>query len=53
MEAWFNLADTVIAKHQQYVTLDELFIAEDICYNHGSLISPDMIRNFLSLIISN
>lgn len=47
MEAWFNLADTVIAKHQQYVTLDELFIAEDICYNHGSLISPDMIREFL------
>lgn len=47
MEAWFNLADTIIAEHQKHVTLDELFIGEDICYNHGSLISPDMIREFL------
>ena len=47
MEAWFDLADAVIAKHQQHVTLDEIFLAEDICYNHGSLISPDMMREFL------
>ncbi len=47
MEAWLALADAVIAKHQQYVTLDELFLAEDICYNHGPLISPDMIKRFL------
>ena len=47
MKAWFELADAVIAKHQQYVTLDEIFLAEDICYNHGPLISPDMIREFL------
>lgn len=47
MATWFKLADTVIAKHQEYVTIDELFIAEDICYNHGPLISPDMIREFL------
>lgn len=47
MKAWLELADAVIAKHQQYVTIDELFFDEDICYNHGSLISPDMIREFL------
>jgi len=47
MQTWFKLADTVIAKHQQYFTMDELFLAEDICYNHGPLISPDMMREFL------
>ncbi len=47
METWFELADTVTAKHQQWITIDELFIGEDICYNHGPLISPDMIREFL------
>lgn len=47
MKTWYELADTVIAKHQQYVTLDELFLAEDICYNRGPLISPDMMREFL------
>jgi hypothetical protein len=47
MRAWLELADSVIARHQQAVSVDELFLAEDICYNHGSLISPDMIREFL------
>lgn len=47
METWFNLADAVIAEHQKHVTFDELFFGEDICYNHGSLISPDMIQEFL------
>lgn len=47
MKTWLELSDSVIARHQQHVTLDELFIAEDICYNHGPLISPDMIREFL------
>ena len=47
MEAWFELADAVIARHQQYVTLDEFFIAEDICYNAGPLISPTMMKAFL------
>jgi uroporphyrinogen decarboxylase len=47
MEAWLALADAVIARHQRYVTLDEVFFAEDICYNHGPLISPDMMRRFL------
>jgi hypothetical protein len=47
MQTWFDLADAVIARHQEYVTLDELYLAEDICYNHGPLISPDMMRRFL------
>ena len=47
MRAWFELADAVIARHQQYVTIDELFMAEDICYNHGCLISPRMMHEFL------
>jgi len=47
MKTWFELADAVSVRHQQYVTLDQLFFGEDICYNHGSLISPDMMREFL------
>ncbi len=47
MKTWFELADAVTARHQQHVTFDELFLAEDICYNHGALISPDMMRAFL------
>ncbi|HBQ64901.1 MAG TPA: hypothetical protein DD727_08315 [Clostridiales bacterium] len=47
MRTWLALADAVIERIQQYITLDELFLAEDICYNKGSLISPDMMREFL------
>ena len=47
MQTWFALADAVIARHQEFVTLDEMIFAEDITYNHGPLISPDMIREFL------
>lgn len=47
MRAWFELADAITAEHQRYVSLDEIFLAEDICYNHGLLISKDMVRAFL------
>ena len=47
MDTWLALADAVIARHQEQVTIDELFLAEDSCYNHGPLISPDMMREFL------
>ncbi len=47
MQTWLRLADAVSARHQEYVTVDELFFGEDICYNHGPLISPDMMRAFL------
>lgn len=47
MKSWLALADAVTEKHQKFVDFDEVFLAEDICYNHGSLISPDMMREFL------
>ena len=47
MKTWFELADKMTSMYQKEVTIDELFIGEDICYNHGPLISPDMIREFL------
>ena len=47
MEAWLRLADVVYAEMQNEIVFDEVFLAEDICYNHGSLISQDMIREFL------
>jgi hypothetical protein len=47
MKTWLELADAVTARHQQSVTFDELLFDEDICYNHGPLISPDMIKEFL------
>lgn len=47
MQTWLLLAESVTGKHQQYVTFDEVFFGEDICYNHGSLISPDMIKEFI------
>jgi uroporphyrinogen decarboxylase len=47
MQTWYELAETVIARYQQEITLDEVFFGEDICYNKASLISHDMIREFL------
>jgi len=47
METWFSLADRAYEVIQKEVTIDEFFLGEDICYNHGSLISPDMIKEFL------
>ena len=47
MQAWFELSDSVVAYHQKFFDVDELFLDEDICYNHASLISHDMIREFL------
>ncbi len=47
MKTWLALADAVIPRHQEFVTIDQFFIGEDICYNHGPLISPDMIREFI------
>jgi uroporphyrinogen decarboxylase len=47
MQTWLRLADAVTARHQQEVTFDEIFFGEDICYNHGPLISPEMMREFI------
>lgn len=46
MKTWFELADRVCAEHQKYVTFDELFIAEDLCFKSGPLISPAMVRQY-------
>jgi len=47
MKTWYELTNAVIAVHQESVTIDELFLAEDICFNNGPLISPDMMKEFL------
>lgn len=47
MQTWFHLLDKTMEVYQRSVTADELFLSEDICYNHGLLISPDMVREFL------
>lgn len=47
MKTWFELADHIIAQHQKELVFDELFFGEDICYNNGALISPEMMREFL------
>ena len=47
MRTWLTLADARMAYYQQFVEYDELLFDEDICYNMGPLISPDMIREFL------
>ncbi len=47
MRRWFELADSISKELQRHVEFDELFLGEDICYNHGLLISPEMVREFL------
>jgi hypothetical protein len=47
MQAWLKVADAVIAKHQEYLTIDEIFFAEDGCYKSGSLISREMMEEFI------
>lgn len=47
MQSWFELADSVLEFHQRHISIDRLLLDEDICFNHGSLISPDMIKEFL------
>jgi len=47
MQAWLALFDAVAERAQRRVEIDTVYLAEDICYNHGLLISPDMVREFL------
>ena len=47
MEKWFELADKTSEMMQREIEFDEVFLAEDICYKGGPLISPDMMREFL------
>jgi len=47
MQRWTELMEAGLEKIQSRVAIEELAIGEDICYNHGLLISPDMVREFL------
>jgi hypothetical protein len=48
MQGWLELSDAAMARVQAITSLDEIFMAEDICYNHGLLVSPDTVREFLT-----
>lgn len=47
MKSWFEVADATMEYKQKFYNIDEFMLLEDICYNRDSLISPDMIREFL------
>ncbi|MHB1458068.1 MAG: uroporphyrinogen decarboxylase family protein [Armatimonadota bacterium] len=47
MQRWYELNDAAIERVQAITELDEVYVGEDICYNHGLLISPSMFREFL------
>jgi uroporphyrinogen decarboxylase len=48
MEAWRHIMVTCLKRDQRDVGPHfRLFLAEDICFNHGPLISPGMMREFL------
>ncbi|MHB1000338.1 MAG: uroporphyrinogen decarboxylase family protein [Armatimonadota bacterium] len=48
MQGWLDLADAALERVQAVTEIDEISVGEDICYNHGLLISPDAVRAFLS-----
>lgn len=47
MQGWLALADAALSQVQAEIEIDEIYMAEDICYNHGLLISPEWMREFL------
>jgi len=48
MQRWLDMAEEVTRRAQEFgIEYDELFFGEDICYNHGLLISPDKVREFI------
>jgi uroporphyrinogen decarboxylase len=47
MKTWLRVSDGILMRHQQYVSFDILSLGEDSCYNHGPLISPNLMREFL------
>ena len=46
MQTWVQVTDDCLAHYQQYITIDELFFGEDICYKSGCFISEEMFREF-------
>jgi len=47
MRQWVRLVGDAMERIQAHIELDEIVMAEDICYNHGLLIAPAMVREFL------
>jgi hypothetical protein len=47
MQGWLAVMDESVRGIQAEVEIDEIFMAEDICYKGGILISPDSMREFL------
>lgn len=47
MESWLAVHDAALAEFQKGISVDELFLKEDICYKTSSLISPAMMEEFL------
>lgn len=47
MQRWYELNDAAIERVQAITELDEVYVGEDICYNHGLLISPSAFKAFL------
>ncbi len=48
MGQWLHLMATALRRVQERVAIFRLFLAEDICYKTGPLISPRMFREFLA-----
>ena len=48
MRQWLHLMATCLTRVQDHVPIFRLFLAEDICYKAGPLISPAMFREFLA-----
>ncbi len=47
MQGWYNLMNTILERVQEKLELDQIELAEDICFNHGLLISPATWNEFL------
>ena len=47
MKGWLDIMDAGFRRVQSTIEIDEIYLAEDICFNHGLLISPDTMREFL------
>ena len=47
MQRWAELVHAGLEQVQARVEIDQLALAEDICYKTGPLISPQMMREFL------
>jgi len=50
MKGWLDIMDAGFRRVQSTIEIDEIYLAEDICFNHGLLISPDTMREFLALL---